>query len=128
MVPFQIAGNNCRNYLDNSSKHVFLTLDYGGGPFPHTKRVRSCVSVHGVCMCMCVCVCVCVIVRRPGLPPWASMHFRGTVWQAQSLDVIHHVLLLKRCSDLYEVMRHKNATGIVFYFSHRTVTSCLPGQ
>ena len=35
---------------------------------------------------------------------------QGRFWRAQILDVIHHVLLLKRCSDLYEVMRHKNAT------------------
>ena len=35
---------------------------------------------------------------------------QGRFWRAQILDVIHHVLLLKRCNDLYEVMRHKNAT------------------
>ena len=44
------------------------------------------------------------------------MHFRCRVWQAQIVD---HVLLLQHCSDLYEVMRHKNAAHqhLQWYFS-----------
>ena len=48
--------------------------------------------------------------RNDCLNIWVNMHFRCRVWQVRILDVIHHVLLMQHCSDLYEVMRHKNAT------------------
>ena len=32
--------------------------------------------------------------------------FMCRVWQAQFLDMIHHILLLQHYSDLYEVTRH----------------------
>ena len=68
------------------------------------------------------------------------MHFRCRVWQAQILDVIHHVLLLQYHRDLYEyeVTWHKKCyplkSSVVFFLLfnasvvQNSVKVCCIGQ